>query len=182
MTYDLTITQACWLIALLFGSFGLDFLLRPRSAQAGLAAFPRHRIAGVVLATFALLWAAWLLNTMQLGFLDAYKPTLFFLTPIAIYLVITYLDDLLGPRALGGLMMMLPTALLDASRWHDSSLRYLPIVIAYLFVIFGIWLTLCPFRFRIWARPLVDSEAITRLTGAILTALAILFVAAALAL
>ena len=139
---------------LLGGVFALlSFLILTRASQVRRAfdAFPRHRTIGLLLTAVALLWSAYLVDQMTLGDLSRFKWLLYIITPLSFYLIMQFLDELLAARAFGGRLMLVPTLMVDAARWHPSSWRLVVIVLAYAMVIAGIWLVLCPFKFRIWA-------------------------------
>lgn len=127
---------------------GLFLILAPAAARQALDRFPRSRVAGWVLATLALLWAARLLFVMPMGGFDRFKPALYGLTPLAILALGFCMDDLLAVRALGGLLLMLPALFLDAGFGHPSVWRVLNSTLAYLMVIKGLVLVLEPYRFR----------------------------------
>ncbi|MGA1531167.1 MAG: hypothetical protein ACO398_10555 [Kiritimatiellia bacterium] len=154
--------------AILTGALGGLIIFKPASAAAAFAAFPRHKNAGMILTVIALIWSALMINQMTLGELSKYKNLLYVLTPLALYLVMRYLEELLAPRALGGLLMLFPTVMTDAARWHDSSWRLVVVVVAYIMVILGIWLMLSPYKFRVWTSSLTKTPGRARIGGLIL--------------
>ena len=123
-------------------------LLAPERAKTWLAAFPRNKWAGWLLTAIALGWSAWLVMQMPLGRFDSYKPLLYGIGPVVFALIVWLMDELLAVRALGGLFLLIPSPLLDASRPHDSDWRLVVVVLAYGFVMVGIVLVLCPYMFR----------------------------------
>ena len=177
MTYSIPLSTVLMILALLIGGPGIVAVARTARFQKALLDFPRNRIAGIMLAAVALSWAGWLIDQMQVGFLEPYKWTLYLLTPLTIYLVIFYLDELLAPRALGGLLLIVPTVVLDAARWQDSTFRYIPILFAYLWIILGILLVLAPYKFRRWSNPITQSERKCRWWGWAQLVTAVLFAA-----
>lgn len=166
--------------ALLFGVLGGLILFKPASAAAAFAAFPRHKGVAMALTFVALVWSALMINQMTLGELGKYKNLLYVLTPLAFFLIMRYLEELLAPRALGGLLMLLPTLMTDAARWHDSSWRLVVVVVAYLMVIAGIWLMLSPYKFRVWTTSLMNVPARARAGGMAFMIVAGLLLATAL--
>jgi hypothetical protein len=139
---------AALLIGLLALAGGTVSLLAPARIRAGLAAFPRSVWPGRVLAAIDLVWAAYELSLMHLGMFDAWKVHLYWLTPVAIVLCAVYLDELLSPRALGGLLLLAAGPVLDIARWHPSQWRLVITVIAYLWILFGLVFLLSPWWFR----------------------------------
>ncbi|MFA7256596.1 MAG: DUF2065 family protein [Kiritimatiellales bacterium] len=156
------------LIGLLALSVGLLSLLVPARVRAGLAAFPRSIWPGRILASIDLVWAAYELSRMHLGMFDAWKVHLYWLTPVAIYLCIKYLDELLSPRALGGLFLLAAGPVLAAARWHPSEWRLIITVLAYLWIALGLLFLLSPWWFRrLVPRIAGTNDTTVRISGAI---------------
>lgn len=164
--------------AVIAAVLSISLLAFPLATERALARFPRNRSSGSLLAAIALIWSSLLVNNMTLGELGQYKWLLFVLAPIAFFLVTRYLDELLASRALGGLMMLYPTLLVDSARWHSSAWRYVPVVLAYVMVIAGIWLVLSPYKFRIWVTAAVGSPPRRRTCGLFFASLALALLAA----
>ncbi len=143
-------------------------LFLPARLAVGFKAFPRNRVLGMLLTAIGLIWSALYIDRMSLGDLGKYKWLLYVLTPLSFYMIVQYLDDLLAARALGGILMLYPTMLVDSARWIDSPARYVAIVTAYLMVILGIWLILSPFKFRIWT-DVVATHPVLRLFSGLIT-------------
>jgi hypothetical protein len=101
-----------------------------------------------VLAAVALLWAALWLQGMPLGPLTPLKRFLPLLTPAAIVAVWLWVDELLSCRALGGVMVLIPTPLLSAAQWHPSPWRFVILLCAYALAVGGMILLALPYRGR----------------------------------
>ncbi len=123
-------------------------VVAPTIARRAATAFPRHKWAGRILATVALLWSAWLIYDMPLGRFEYLKQWLFIITPVTIGLSFVYMAELLAPRALGGLMLLYPAPVLALAQMHDSRLSLVMTVVAYIIVVKGIVLLLSPYYFR----------------------------------
>jgi len=123
-------------------------VFKPARYKKLIQAFPRSVWPGRVLSAVALVWAAILLNEMPMGRFDSWKTALYVLCPLAIVLVPIYLDELLSPRALGGLFLLMAAPILDAARWHPSSLSVCMSLIAYIMVVFGMMFILTPYMFN----------------------------------
>jgi hypothetical protein len=159
------LAKAAVVLAGILGAWFGWLAFAPASAAAALLRFPRHRAAGIVLAALALVWSAWMLYRMPMESLESFKPWLFVLAPAGIILVSLFMDDLLAPRALGGLLSLAPVPLLDAARFHPSPWSLLVKIIAYVMVIKGMALLLSPYLFRRMAAVLAASPGRTRLAG-----------------
>ena len=126
----------------------LPLALAPQPAGRFWATLPRNRWVGFALSAICLLWASFYLKTIPMGVVERIKPYLPVLTVVTIGLVWAFMPDLLMCRALGGLLVLLPTPLLKSS-WHlDTNWRYVIIALAYIMAIDGMILILSPFRLR----------------------------------
>ncbi|AKJ65095.1 hypothetical protein [Kiritimatiella glycovorans] len=137
-------------IAALSGAWALA---RPEQMLGALKAFPRDAKAAAVLTAVDLAWAAIELNRMYLGTFDRFKPALWILTPLLIFLCIKYMDELLAARALGGLLLLVAAPILDAVRWFPTAAdpspwRLVMAVLAYLWIAYGLLLLCAPYWFR----------------------------------
>jgi len=147
------------------GMVSACFICFPSASSLFARAFPRRKVAGAIMACVALVWATVLLMRMNLGFLEGHKVLLLVLSPIVFVLTVFFVDELLGPRALGGILLLVPAPILDAARWHESAWRYFAIVSAYIMVIKGISLVLSPYLFRKWCDAFLTTDRATRLWG-----------------
>lgn len=173
-----TISILIGLAALAGGAFAA---VAPARMPSGLEVFPRSVWPGRILAAVDLVWAAYELSLMHLGMFDAWKVHLYWLTPLAIYLCIRYLDDLLSPRALGGFLLLLAGPVLGVARWHPSAWRLVITTLAYLWIGIGLLFLLSPWWFRrlsqFFGRTLAMIRAlglVKMLAGAALVALGLL--------
>jgi uncharacterized membrane protein YhaH (DUF805 family) len=133
-------------------------VVMPGHVRAAVKMFPRSKWSGWILTACALGWAAWVLATSPLGRIERYKPLLYVLTPGAFVLIIFFMDELLAPRALGGLMLLAPLSMLSAAKFHESSLSLVIVVLAYVLVVAGMTLVLSPYLFRKIGRFCIESE------------------------
>jgi hypothetical protein len=154
----------------------LPFLVAPKWAQKGLQVFPRNIWVGGILTAVAVVWAAFEINDMPLGGVDAYKTWLWVLGPVVYGLVMVFMNELLAPRALGGLLMLSAGPLLEAQRLCDSAWTVVPAVMAYVWVVVGMILMLSPYRFRQAAQRCCGTTAACRWTGVSGLALGAFFV------
>jgi hypothetical protein len=154
----------------------VPLLVAPQVARRGLLAFPRHAWTGRVLTAAGVSWTVLLLRAMTLGFLDPYKAWLYVAAPVAFLLIIIFMDELLAPRALGGLLLLAGSPVLAAAQWHAAPLKYVVVVSVYIWVIAGIVLVLSPYRFRTTLGFWIRNDSRCRLLGAMGTAYGALLV------
>lgn len=143
----------------------LPMVIAPGLVKRGLAAFPRNRWAGGVLAAAALAWSAVEVHDMPLGMIDAFKSWLWILGPVIYVLVLVFMDEMLAVRALGGLLMLAACPVLEVQRVNDSPWTVVPAVMAYLWVVAGMVLILSPYRFRHAVERCCATEGSLRLMG-----------------
>lgn len=158
-----------------FVLFNLPAVLSPALFQRLLLQFPRSRVPGWLLAALDLSWFGWLLFHEPLWqFFDYVRPWLWLLIPVIIILVCVFMDELLAPRALGGLMLLIAAPILDAARFHPSLWRYLPLVLAYVWIIAGIVFVLTPYRVRRFFVFITRTPLRCRIGGSVRLALGLL--------
>lgn len=122
----------------------LPCLLDTKKTMEWIRDFPRSKFTAWVITAIGTTWVAWLLFKTPLAWFDNYKPALYVLAPVFFLLVVNYMDELLAPRALGGLMLLIPSPIIDVARQRGLLL----VSLAYVLVVVGIILVLSPYMFR----------------------------------
>jgi len=150
------------------------FFLAPAGTKRALARFPRSRKWGLVLAAAAYAGAAAAIWVCDLGRFDAWKPALLPLAGLSFAATAAYLDELLAPRALGGLMLLAASPWLDAIRWADVAGRNVLAAAIYAGILAGGALVAAPWLFRRAAEALTATGARLRAVSAVLAAFAAL--------
>ena len=59
-----------------------------------------------------------------------------------------FVKDFLAVRGLAILLLLVAKLMLDSARWVDSQWRLVVVVLAYLWILEGMWLTISPWRLR----------------------------------
>lgn len=152
-------------IGLFVVALNIPCLLWPRAVRAAAAAFPRSRVPAWILTAVDLAWVTWIVLHAELGRFDWVKPYLYVAAPLSFFLVVFFMDELLAPRALGGLLLLLANPVIIAARWHESAWRLVMIGLAYVWAVAGIVLVLSPFYFRRVAEWATRSDPRCRLLG-----------------
>jgi uncharacterized protein YjeT (DUF2065 family) len=138
-------------------------VVAPARAAVWFRRFPRSAYAAWILTAVDLAWVGWLIVHASLGRFEYLKPLVYILGPAAYVAAIGLMNELLAPRALGGLLLLVPAPMLDLVRWHDSAWRFVVVAVAYLMAIEGIILVLSPYRFRhaveFWTKTAARSRA-----------------------
>ena len=123
-------------------------LAAPALMQRWARAFPRSRSWGWALTALDLSWVAWIILHAPLGRFEGLKPAIYVAAPVVFILIVVFMDELLAPRAMGGLLLLLANPILNAARWHPSNWRLVVTVLVYLWVVAGILFVLSPYRLR----------------------------------
>jgi len=159
--------SAALLLGGVVAAVGAALAAAPTAVRDWSARFPRMKPAAWMLTALDLLWSAWLVHQMPLEGFDNLKPLLYVITPATFVLVVMLLDDLLAPRALGGLLLLIPCPLLDVQRWHPSPWRAVVAVLAYAVAGMGFALVLNPYQFRKVMTIVTANDRRGRLLGAL---------------
>lgn len=162
-------TLAFWFMAIgiLHLLIGATMWVNPAGALKGVKAFPRYDWAGRILAAVCIVWSVYLVREMPLGWFDAYKGWLYVAGPILYLLISIFMADLLAARALGGLLLLVASPILEAASFQPSSLRLILVVLAYAWVIAGMALVLAPYRFRKTAEKVCGTMGQCRVVGGV---------------
>ena len=143
----------------------LPAALAPGLFRRMVEAFPRSKLPALFLTALDLGWVSWVILHAPLGRFEFLKPAVYAAAPISFLAIVFFMDELLAPRALGGLLLLLANPILNAARWHPSNWRLVMTVAAYLWVISGIVLFLSPYRFRHFAAFMTKTDMRCRLLG-----------------
>jgi hypothetical protein len=126
----------------------LPGFIKPAAVQSCLKSLPRSRVAGVILLTFVLVWAFWLLATMEMGEFSSFRRPLLIVLPIGYLLVIRFVEEFLAVRALGILCLLAAEPLLEAAFFRYETSRLFLTVLAYLLIIAGLFWVTMPYLLR----------------------------------
>ncbi|MEZ5387353.1 MAG: hypothetical protein R3F13_17725 [Prosthecobacter sp.] len=116
--------------------------------QAFLKTFPRAFHWGAILLTIDVIWSVFALANMDMGeFFD--KRRLFIMITVGGYFaVLMYVKEFLAVRALGALMLLVAGPVLTAAFLQPQTSRLLLPILAYVWIIGGMYLIGMPFLMR----------------------------------
>jgi hypothetical protein len=164
-------------IAIILGGLatagGLAGIFRPDLIKKQSELFPRSVVPAWILTALCCWFAAKEALGMNMGFLDAYKKYIYVLSPAVFIASVVYMKELLAPRALGGFLCLIAVPILQAARWHESSLRLVVVVLVYLWIVYGIILLMSPWYFRKFSEPFMRNESLFKATAFVKAALGI---------
>ncbi len=144
----MTLASQATLAGILHAALGAWMLLRPSGAREALERFPRSRWPAWVLCAVDLAWVLWIVHGASWGRFTVLKVPAYVAGPLTWLACIRWLDELLAPRMLGGLLLLAANPLLAAARWHPSASSRLVSALVYAWVIAGLFLVTSPFWFR----------------------------------
>ncbi|WP_395751262.1 hypothetical protein [Prosthecobacter sp.] len=157
-------------------------LMNKDSTQSFLKSFPRTYFWGVVLLTIDFLWAEFALANMDMG--EFYNMRRNFMLIIAggYVAVLIYVKEFLAVRALGSLLLLIAGPVLTAAFLQPPVTRLLLPILAYVWIIVGMFFIGMPFLMRDWVNTLLAKPQRWNLAvyggiayGALLLVCAVLF-------
>ena len=117
--------------------------LRPALKEA-----PRNKQLGTVILSLALAWAIVLVSSMDMGEFHRVRKIALVLLPVTYGLMIAYVDEFLTARALGILMLLASCPVLDAAFLEAPRTRILLPILAYVWIVLGMFWVGMPYLFR----------------------------------
>ena len=123
-------------------------LIKPFYFQDLLQKLPRSILVGYITTTIATLWGASLLNTMDLGEYNKFRTIFTLLTFVGGTLCCFYVRDFLSLRALGVLLLLGASVILDGAFLIDNRFKIPLVCNAYAWIILGMTLVSSPYLIR----------------------------------
>lgn len=123
-------------------------LARAGDVRAVLPGFPRSRVAGVMLVTLAAAWTFWLMVTMDLGEFSHLRTWLVLLIPVTWVLTLVFVNEFLAVRALGFVLLLGAEIPLEAAFLEPPVTRLLLVVLAYVWIVKGLFWVGMPYLLR----------------------------------
>jgi hypothetical protein len=156
----------------------LPGVISPSTFREQMLRFPRSVMAGRVLIGIVAVIAGYNLYQASVNNWSWARPLVLIGVPVAYLLVIRYADQFLAVRGAAALVLLLARVMLLATDRSEHPMRLLVVVLAYLWVVAGIWMAVAPHHFRDVARFIVNNDTRCRavcggavVLGAFLTAL-----------
>jgi hypothetical protein len=123
--------------------------------QAFLKAFPRDYKWGVILLTIDFLWAEFALANMDMGEFFTMRDKFMYIVAGGYVAVLIYVKEFLAVRALGSLLLLVAGPVLTAAFLQPQVSRLLLPIIAYVWIIIGMFFVGMPFLMRDWVNALL---------------------------
>ncbi len=142
MHYPFSLKTVGLVLGLLLAASHAFALAEPDKTRRLLAGFPRSFEAGVALLSVDLVWALGLVYAMDWGEFYYLRLPMLVALPVFFYLTLRYVDEFLAVRALGILLLLAASPLLDAAFLQPPVSRLLVVLLAYWWIIAGmIWIS-----------------------------------------
>jgi len=145
---DLSLRWAGLAVGLLLLALHLYAFFNGRALMDWLKTAPRDKKVGVIILTIDLFWALLLVGGMDLGEFWKMRKWLFLLLPLSYALMIVYVDEFLTARAIGILLLLAACPLLDAAFLELPVSRLLLPVLAYIWILLGMFWVGMPYLMR----------------------------------
>lgn len=123
--------------------------------QAFLKALPRTYFWGVILLTIDFLWAEFALVNMDMGEFFNMRDKFMMIVAGGYVAVLIYVKEFLAVRALGSLMLLVAGPVLTAAFLQPQTSRLLLPILAYVWIIVGMFFIGMPFLMRDWVNVLI---------------------------
>lgn len=123
-------------------------LLNADKAIAIAKDFPRNRAWGVVLLLIATVWTLFLVAHMDMADFFNFRRPLLMGLPVAAGLVIIFVPEFLAVRALGSVLLLAASLVLHAAFLQPQTSRLLLPILAYVWIIAGMFLVGMPYLMR----------------------------------
>ena len=137
----------------------------PQRSRSWVIGLPRSIWAGRILTGVDIAWVTTLLLHSDIKWIERHQFLVLLMAPVALALIVVFVNDLLAARALGGLFLLAPLPILNAAFVHPSNSRLVMTVFAYLLVILVIVWVWSPFMFRKMAAKWMAGPRLSRMMG-----------------
>jgi hypothetical protein len=146
--YELSLRGVGLVVGILFLTIHLIALVRPAKSKDWLVKFPRSKPLGIALLVVDALWAFWLVTTTDLGEFSWVRGYLQFGVPIAVVLMLMFVDEFLAVRALGMFALLAAEPMLSAAFLRPETSRLLLVILAYVWLTLGLFWVGMPYVLR----------------------------------
>jgi hypothetical protein len=142
-------TIAIFLGALVAG-LNLYGVLKPKAFADAVRKFPRSTGIGYFLVLFGTAWFVWNLKQESISDFESLKPVLYALFIAVGVGTCLFVKDFIAIRGLAIVLLLLAKLMVDAGRPHLGETSWVLVIqiLAYVFVVCGIWFTVSPWRLR----------------------------------
>ncbi|MCE9518114.1 MAG: hypothetical protein K8R87_00870 [Verrucomicrobia bacterium] len=112
--------------------------------------FPRNRGWGIALLLVATVWSLFLVKHMDMGEFFTWRERILIIVPVSFVLVVVYVPEFLAVRALGAVLLLASAPILQAAFLQPQTSRLLLPILAYAWIIAGMFFVGMPYLLRDW--------------------------------
>lgn len=159
------------LLGVLAAGGGLVGLFRPKLIHRFAELFPRSVVPAWILTALCCWLGTKEALAMNMGFLDAYKLYIYVIAPLVFLASVTYMKELLAPRALGGFLLLIAVPIINSAKLSDKPMFQIVVALVYLWIIYGLILLMSPWWFRKLYKPFLEKEGLFKVAALGKTAL-----------
>jgi hypothetical protein len=167
-------------IALILGVLatagGLVGLLRPDLVKRFAELFPRSVVPAWVFTILCCWLGAKEALGMNMGVVDAIKPYIPFIAIGVFAASVTYMKELLAPRALGGFLLLIAVPIVRTAAISGKPLFQILVAVVYLWIILGIILLMSPWYFRKIYTPFMENGTLLKVAAFSKTAIGVVLI------
>jgi hypothetical protein len=146
--YDFSLSTVGWCLGLLYILTHGAALLWPEPVEHFLRGFHRNETVGRGVFVLAAAWAGWCLWHMELMEYTPYRGLFLLFVVVLAIAALILLPAYIGVRGLGIHLLLGANVLLDAAFLRDEPSRLLLVVLAYAYIVAGMFLAGMPYLFR----------------------------------
>ncbi len=170
----MTLSTLCIVLGLGVAVPQLYGFKNPAKFRDALRKFPRNTRVGYLLMTIATAWFLWHLKQENIADFATFKPIMYAGFGALGLGTCIFLKDFLAVRGFALLLLLLAKLVLDTQRWEVSNWRWVLGVLAYVWIVAGIWFTVSPWRCRDILGWMTATDARVKVGCALRLALAVL--------
>jgi hypothetical protein len=148
MIYPISLKLAGIVVGLVLIALHVVAVLQPAACEKWLKGFPRSRVAGTILIAIATIWSFLLIRSMDLGEFVGLRNPMLIAIAVSGFLAWKYLEEFLAVRALGMIALLVAEPVLGAAFLRDEPTRLLVVVLAYVWIILGLFWVGMPWVLR----------------------------------
>ncbi len=145
---------------------GLTGIFRPGLIRRFAEVFPRSVVPAWILTALCCALGAREALHMNMGFMDSYKMYIYILAPAVFLASVTYMKELLAPRALGGFLLLIAVPIVKTAALSGKPMFQVVVALVYFWIIFGLILLMSPWWFRKLYAPFMENEGLFKSTAA----------------
>ena len=148
MIYPLTLQSVGLITGVVLLAVHALALLRSNDSLKFLRQFPRSRAMGTLLIGLAAIWSFLLIQSMDLGEFARLRTPMLVAIVVGAFLAWKYVEEFLAVRAMGMLALLAAEPLLEAAFMRHETSRLLLVVLAYVWIINGLFWVGMPWIMR----------------------------------